>query len=140
MPRRPKQARKNGHRQEDKTIELIDVLHQCEVDVKELFKLVKAPTFTQSVKEQNKAALIVRGLEIKLTSLDAANKQMEGNLEGFIEQVKFVARQYGQLWNNQSIKLIVAGDEDGGPVRHEVKHGMNLKGLELIIRKDQETR
>ena len=85
---------------------------------------------------QNEAALIARGIEEKLLVHKAERQETD---EQFLEVISNIRRQFGAVWDKQSLNVIVSGP-DGGPLEmdHTVKSPMDIKALNDAIKRDQE--
>ena len=122
-------------KEESKAADKIELKQQCEREIKVWIKLVKNRKFPTDLKMQNEAALIARGIVIKMQVL----KTEHGDDSTLEEMAKAIVHAFGQVWTQQSLKLVVEGP-NGGPVEmsHTVKGQMNLQALEDAIKRDQE--
>lgn len=127
-------TRRDGHTEEAKVIAKIELKQQCEREIKAWLKLVRARDFPTDLKAQNQAALIARGIVIKMQVLKA-----EGGDDDMVESMAhLIVREFGQVWEKKSI--VLTGPDDGPiDVNLSVKGQMNLTALEEAIKRDQET-
>lgn len=133
-PRGRNKTRRDGHTQEKAIVDKIELKQQCEREIKAWLKLVRARDFPTDLKAQNQAALIARGIVIKMQVLKAE----AGDDELVENMAHLIVREFGQVWEKKSI--VLSGPDDGPiDVNLTVKGQMNLTALEEAIRKDQET-
>lgn len=134
---RPKRkTRKDGRKEEAKAANAIQLKQLCERELKALLSIVRKKDFPKSLKLQNEAALIARGITFKLQAYKAERQESD---ETFLEVVSGIMRQFGAVWDKQSLNVILSGP-DGGPVEmdHTVKSPMDIRALNDAIKRDQE--
>lgn len=136
-----KQARAVGRKgkEESALTNKIELKQQCEREIKKWIKLVKSRDFPTNLKKQNEAALIARGIVIKMQVLKV-ERAGDDVLE---EMARSIVHGFGQAWAQKSLTLVVAGP-DGGPIpmEHTVTHNMDLATIRQkvkdAIKRDQE--
>lgn len=131
-----KSRRKNGRdgrKEEQDLANKITLKQQCERELTAWIKLVRHRKFPTDLKMQNEAALIARGIVIKMQVL----KSEDGTDEIIQALAESIVRNFGQVWEKKSI--ILSGPDDGPiPVSATLTGAMNLTALEQAIKQDQE--
>lgn len=95
----------NHSRKERHIVKLIDIMRACERDVKALWKLTKGRQFIRDVRLQNEAALMTRGIAIKLSTIRASEAFNEGNEARFEEIIQSLAQIYGSMYNRVPVDV-----------------------------------
>ena len=126
--------RRSGRAAESAAVNLIDLKEECGCAIKAWLKVVRDKKFPTDLKLQNQAALIARGIVIKMQALKAEH----GSDDEVLAMAKSIVRDFGQVWEKRSI--VVSGPDDGPiEMEHTVRGHMNLGALENAIKRDQET-
>src|SRR4030042_6498686 len=90
---------------EDKLVGMIDVMRMCGDDVADLAELVNKRKFTKDIKLQNDAALLCRGINIKLAALKAKADFVYGKALGFIKIINELSTQFTKLFEKVQIDV-----------------------------------
>ena len=128
--------RRDNNKEESRLIGKIQLKQQCGHEIAKWLKIVKSRKFAEDLKLQNEAALIARGIVIKMQVL----RVELGDDEILESMANAIVTGFGQVWAQKSLKLVVEGP-DGGPipVSATVKGQMNIAALQDAIKRDQET-
>jgi len=95
-----------------------DFLVKCGAEARKLLKLVKQKEFTTDLKLQKQAALLFRGIHMKMRSLDAcAEIRDQANLPGFMDIIQELRGEYSQVFNRIPIDVTT----DGRPMIIEIE-------------------
>ena len=96
-------------KEEEKAADKIELKQQCERELKAWIKLVKKPKFGKDLALQNEAALVCRGIVIKMQAFRAE----AGDDEEFFKMASAIVRDFGAQFNKQVIDLKVSVDPIG---------------------------
>jgi len=117
---------------EDKLIDLIDTIRMCGEDVEDLVTLVKKRKFTKDIKMQNDAALLCRGINIKLAALQAHADLTGNNAMGFIKIISELSTQFTKLFEKVQIDITHMGRVEIPALTQEDRNIISGLGDKLV--------
>jgi hypothetical protein len=106
--------------QEDKLIRQIDIVNLCGDELKQLRAATRKKSFATSLKLQNEAVLIARGIDLKIRALYTQAEEYQDITE-LTKEIRGIIKNYGGQFERQNINLntgtikleIVRGDISG---------------------------
>ncbi|MCK9597388.1 MAG: hypothetical protein M0R06_00020 [Sphaerochaeta sp.] len=104
---------------EDRIIKKIDMERMCRADLAKWIKIVDKTNFVTDLDAQDKVSLIGRGLHLKLCVLQAKEMLRTGEIETATSIIKYLARNYGQMFDKKEGRTDLPGSKDE-PFRIEV--------------------
>lgn len=123
---------------EDKMIEAIDFMRRCKDDIEKWKKIIEKPTYTTNLKLQAQAAILARGIHLKMESLFAIDEFDRESPGEFLFKLGQHIMRFEDLYHKQQV--VASPQDDDSDKLKEPKPSMNMKALKDAIERGSKTK
>lgn len=114
---------------EDRTVDLLDMQRVAGKDIKKLLRIIRRSDYCTSLPKQHEAALVARGIKMKLQMSNLAGYCMAGLTEQFGELLDNIDKRYSGVIERAPLSVEISGALD-------MQHGGTINVISSIPNPD----